>query len=122
MLLKIHLYNVKLLKETRRYDRDIHRAFISYKIVEASLSALAKYIESQGYTDRIKGLIGITTLSKGCRKLGFEVYPFGNRYYKWFKQFALLPIHLLSGDSLKKKMPTPMYVMRSKEELLRKYI
>lgn len=122
VLLKIHLHNVKLLKETLKFDSDIRRALISYKIVEESLPSLARYIEVRGYTDRIKGLIGITTLHKGCRKLGFEVYPFRNPYYKWFKQVAFLPIHLLSGERFIKEIPTPMYLMRSKEDLMSHYL
>ncbi|MUK86917.1 hypothetical protein GMD78_00680 [Ornithinibacillus sp. L9] len=121
ILLKIHLHNVKLMKEVQTYDSDIRRALMIYKIVEESLPTLVNYIESHGYNNKIKGLIGITTLHKGCKKLGFEVYPFRNKYYKWFKQFALLPIHLIATLNVKREIPTPMYLMMSKNELFKKY-
>lgn len=121
ILLKIHLHNVKLLKEVQAYDNDIRRALEIYKMVKESLPSLANFIYSHGYMNHIKGLIGITTLHKGCRKLGFEVYPFQNKYYRWFKQFSLFPIHMIASQKLKKEIPTPMYLIMSKDELLEKY-
>lgn len=121
LLLKIHLHNVKLLKLIQGYNSDVRKGLAIYKVVLNSLPSLAGYMQTHGYTNQIKGLIGITTLHKGCKNLGFEVYPIQNRFYKRFKQFALFPIHLLSSNKLVRKMPSPMYLMMSKDGLLKKY-
>lgn len=121
LLLKIHLHNVKLLKEIEMYKSDVRRAFIIYKTVEKSFPLLASYIQSHVYSNQIKGLIGITTLHKGCKKLGFEVFPIRNQYYKWMKQIVLFPIHFISSERLKKEIPTPMYLIMSKDDLIKKY-
>ncbi|MYL56648.1 hypothetical protein GLW20_03920 [Virgibacillus halodenitrificans] len=121
LLLKIHLHNAQLLRECHNYDNDIRRALIIYKKIKGSLPYLVKYLESTGYKDRVKGLIGITSLYKGCHKLGFEVYSIQNPYYKWFKQLALFPIHFISSSTLPKSIPVPKYLLMSKDVLHQKY-
>ncbi|MFD1851546.1 YkoP family protein [Oceanobacillus bengalensis] len=121
LLLKIHLHNVNLLKTIHAYDSDVRRAIVTYKNVQEAMPYLADYIQNRGYTERIKGLVGITTLHKGCKRLGFEVHPFQNRYYKSFKKIALFPIHLLSCTKLGKEMPVPLYLLMSTGVLLGKY-
>ncbi|WP_234402321.1 YkoP family protein [Oceanobacillus damuensis] len=121
ILLKIHLHNVKLMREMDGKNSDIRRALIIYKSVRESLPYVARYIQSHGYTSEIKGLIGITTLHKGCRKLNFEVFSIYNPYYKMFKRIALLPIHLLSTENKWKEIPSPMYLFMSKKRLFKEY-
>nr|WP_085994400.1 hypothetical protein [Oceanobacillus senegalensis] len=121
LLLKIHLHNVRLLNEMQSYNSDIRRALVTYKCVKDALPSLAHYIQSNGNMCQVKGLVGITTLHKGCKTLGFEVYPIKNKYYKWFKQIALFPIHLLSSRTIKKEYPAPMYLMMSVNNLIKKY-
>lgn len=121
LLIKIHLHNVKLLKEIQTHNSDIRRAFIIYKNVEQALPLLASYIHPHVHNNQTKGVIGITTLYKGCKKLGFEVFPLRNPYYKRMKQLALFPIHFISSARLRIEIPTPMYLTMSKDDLLKKY-
>ncbi|WP_241558981.1 YkoP family protein [Oceanobacillus halophilus] len=121
LLIKIHLHNVKLLKQIHAYDNELRRALVTYKSVQDSMPSIVNYIQLMGYTNKIKGLIGITTLHKGCQKLGFEVYPIRNKYYKWFKQIALLPIYFLSCKKFNKEVPVPMYLLMSKDTLYKNY-
>ncbi|WP_368652963.1 hypothetical protein AB4Y30_14655 [Ornithinibacillus sp. 4-3] len=121
LLLKIHLHNAELLKQFQVYNNDIRRAMIIYKKVKDILPYLVQYLETTGYNDRVKGMIGITSLYKGCRKLGFEVYSIQNPYYKWFKQLALFSIHFISSSTLSKSMPEPRYLLMSKDTLYQKY-
>lgn len=121
LLLKVHLHNIKLLKQIQDYNSEVRRALMIYKSVQESLPAISRYIKLKGYTNEIKGLIGITMLYKGCTKLGFEAHPIENRFYKLFKQVALLPIHLLASKKITKVIPKPMYLFMSKEVLLNKY-
>ncbi|WP_052400857.1 YkoP family protein [Oceanobacillus jeddahense] len=121
MLLKIHLHNIQILRQIQNNDSEVRRALTIYKNVQESLPEIVHYIQIRGYTNEIKGLIGITMLHKGCKKLGFEIYPIHNRYYKLFKQIALLPIYLLSCNKIKRKITSPMYLFMSKDKLLNKY-
>ena len=121
LLLKIHLHNIKILKQIQDYNSDVRKALIIYKSVQETLPALAHYIKIKGYSNEIKGLIGITTLYKGCTKLGFETYSIQSRVYKVFKQVALLPIHLLASKPVAKNIPEPMYLFMSKDRLFNKY-
>lgn len=118
-LLKIHLHNIKILQQIQDYNSDVRKALLIYKSVQESLPALAHYIKTNSYSNEIKGLIGITTLYKGCTKLGFEPHSIQSRFYKLFKQVALLPIHLLASKP--KNIPEPMYLFMSKDNLFNKY-
>lgn len=103
MLLKIHLHNVKLLRQMVGYS-EIRRALIIYRGIQESLPPIARYLQMHDYANEIKGLIGITTLHKGCMKLGFEACPIHNPYYKLLKQVAFSPIYFLSlNNALNKK-------------------
>lgn len=122
ILLKIHLHNVKLLRQIKGFDSEIRRAFMIYKMVEESLPLIARYIQLHEYVNDIKGLVGITMLNKGCKKLGFETFAMHNRYYKLFKKASLLPIYYLSSNrALYREKPSPMYLFMSKEHLYNKY-
>lgn len=119
-VLKIHLHNVKLLRQMIGYS-EIRRALIIYKSVQESLPSIAHYLQMHDYAYEIKGVIGITMLHKGCKKLGFEVYPIHNSFYKLIKQVAISPIYFLSTSKVfKKLMPHPVYLFMSKDCLIRK--
>ncbi|MFC2947821.1 YkoP family protein [Virgibacillus sediminis] len=121
VLLKIHLHNVMLLRKMEGYG-EVRKAIFIYKSVQESLPFIAKYLQSQGYDEKVKGLIGITLLHRGCRKLGFDTRPISNPYYKYFKKAALAPIHFLSSArSIQKNESFPMYLFMSKDHLFRKY-
>ncbi|MBS4209949.1 hypothetical protein KHA95_17925 [Bacillus sp. FJAT-50079] len=122
VLVKIHLHNVKLLRHIQGYDSEVRKALMIYKGVQDSLPSIAHYIYKHRYANDIKGLIGISMLYKGCKKLGFEPHSITNRYYKYFKQLAFFPIYFLSTkNTFKKEIPTPMYLFMSKESLFQQY-
>jgi len=121
MLLKIHLHNVDLLRKMQGCS-DIRKALIIYKSVKESLPFISSYLQSHEYAHKVKGLIGITMLYKGCHKLGFESFTIQNSFYKLFKQTALFPIYLLSSNqALNKEKPDPMYLFMSKDRLFNLY-
>jgi len=118
LLLKIHLHNVKLLNQIQGHS-EMRKALILYRSVQESLPYISRYLQIHDYANNIKGLIGITMLYKGCRKLGFETFPIQNQYYKFFKQVAHSPIYLLSSNKVfHKAYPSPMYLLMSKNRLL----
>ncbi|GIN89081.1 hypothetical protein J6TS1_10220 [Siminovitchia terrae] len=122
LLVKVHLHNVKLLSEIMQYKNDLRKAKIIYSSVKSSLPDVVDYIQSSKLNDEIKGLIGITTLYKGCKRLGFEPYSIKNPVYKKFKQTALLPIYFLSSNNqANHELPEPMYLFMSKDTLFQKY-
>ncbi|WP_245843824.1 YkoP family protein [Oceanobacillus rekensis] len=119
ILLKIHLHNVKLLKYVQGTDSELRRGLMIYKYVRESLPFIARYIQMHEYRSEIRGLIGITTIYKGCKRLGFETKSIHNPYYKLFKVASFLPIQLLSSNT--KKWANPMYLFMPKDLLLDKY-
>ncbi len=121
LLIKIHLHNVKLLKKIQKYESELRRALFTFKNVQESLPYIADYLQKQHYSQQIKGSIGVTTLHKGSEKLGFEVFTLNSKCYKWYNQSALLPIYYLSVHDRNQGIPTPVYLVMSKDNLLKKY-
>ena len=121
-LVKIHLHNIRMLREVQGYESDVRRALMIYKSVRESLPAIAMYIRKHPNSAEVKGIIGITMLYKGCKKLGFEQYSIGNPFYQKFKQIAHLPIYYLSSvKGSRKEMNSPMYLFMSKDTLFNQY-
>jgi len=122
VLVKIHLHNAKLLRQIQLCDSEIRRALFIYKDIKESLPSVIRYIQAQENDVQIKGLIGITMLYKGCKKLGFEPYPIASPFYKTFKKLSLLPIFLLSSTGIRtKNVPSPMYLFMSRDALFGRY-
>nr|WP_097157970.1 hypothetical protein [Bacillus oleivorans] len=124
ILVKIHLHNVRLLKDLNEIHNDVKKSVILYHKVKQSLPYLSRYIERHGKKSEIKGIIGITFINKGIKRLGFEQVEILNPFYKWYKLMTLYPIHLISGShsSLKgNKKPCPSYLFMSKDGLISKY-
>lgn len=124
-LLKIHLHNVRVLREVMSINHPLQRTRMIYKMVEQSMPLLAKFIENHQKKEDIKGVIGITMLNKGVRKLGFELMYPENRLYIHFKRWTQMPIFVISHSSvsLKKiKNQKPTYLVMSKEQLFKKYL
>ncbi|RBW68326.1 YkoP family protein [Bacillus taeanensis] len=123
LLVKIHLHNVRLIHEMKHIKGEIRKGRFICKCVESSLPGLVTYINSHEKNGEIKGIVGITSLTTGSRRLGFESFYIINPFYKWFKSIAHLPICLLSSVSsfsaIKKQFPK--YLFMSKEMLLQKY-
>jgi hypothetical protein len=98
-LVKIHLHNVRLLKELKDIKSEFKKAKVIYSYVQKSLPGIEMYIRNNVHSDKIKGIIGITLLNKGSEHLGFEIFDISNPIYKWFKQFAFLSIGILSSKN-----------------------
>ena len=123
-LVKIHLHNVRLLKEFKNINSELKRAKIIYKYVQWSLPGIDSYIQNHTEAHNIKGIIGITTLNKGCERLGFEVFEISHPIYKWIKQMAFLPIEMMSSKNSVlhvMKHYQPKYLFMSTQKLSSKY-
>lgn len=120
VLVKIHLHNVRLLKELKDINSDLKKAKIIYRYVQKSLPGVESYIRNYCNSNEIKGIIGITHINKGCERLGFEVVDIIHPVYKWFKRLAFLSIGVLSTkdtsiwDILKQQNPYYLFMSASK--------
>lgn len=121
LMVKIHLHNVKLLKELKEIKSEIKKGKMIYRYVQKSLPGVEAYIRNSPYANEIKGIIGITLLSKGCERLGFEIIEITHPIYKWFKRMAFLPIGILSSPKSSiwqmLKEQCPHYLMMSTNKL-----
>ncbi|WP_243292328.1 hypothetical protein [Bacillus sp. FJAT-47783] len=121
-LVKIHLHNVRLMNEMKHIKNEVRKGRFIRKCVENSLPELVNFIQQHEKKDTIKGIIGITTLTKGSKYLGFEVFDMANPFYKWFKFISFLPICVLSSSKpVSMKKQPPKYLLMSKEMLVNKY-
>jgi hypothetical protein len=124
-LVKIHLHNVRLLKELKNIKSEIKKAKIIYHYVKKSLPGIEIYIRNQSQSDEIKGIIGITSLNKGCERLGFELVDISHPIYKWFKRFSFLSIGILSSQNSSilhiLKHQQPKYLFMSTKKLSNMY-
>ncbi|KOP83867.1 hypothetical protein ACFFHH_00215 [Cytobacillus solani] len=119
ILVKIHLHNIRLLKEISLIKSEVKKAKIIYRYVFTSLPGVEQFIRNNQHAKDIKGIIGITLLNKGCERLGFEVIEPSNRLYIWFKWFAFLPIEILSNQhsivhDLKHRKPKYLFMSTKK--------
>jgi len=124
LLVKIHLHNVRILNEMQCIDESYNRSLFLYRKVKASLPGLAFFVIHHKNKDQIKGIIGITMIDRGYKRLGFESVSLSSHSYLFFKRIALYPIHLFSRStpsSKRKKTPTPQYLFMSKNALCEKY-
>ncbi|TLS35086.1 hypothetical protein FCL54_22390 [Pseudalkalibacillus caeni] len=125
-MVKIHIHNVRVLREISFIKSDIKRALYLYKLVKEAMPCLAAYIDKHELQNEIKGIIGITLINKGYERLGFESVIIKSRIYRWFKLLSMYPIAFLSSTpeiSVRKKkhrMP-PNYLFMSKQALLKAY-
>jgi hypothetical protein len=124
-LVKIHLHNARLLKELKNIKSEIKKAKMIYRYVQKSLPGIEIYIRNQCHSDKIKGIIGITSLNKGCERLGFETFDISHPIYKWFKQLSFLPIGILSSQNSSilhiLKHQQPKYLFMSTKKLSNMY-
>lgn len=124
LLVKIHLHNVRAMKEMQYMDDNLIKTRFLYKKVQESLPDLALFIIRHKYKEQIRGIIGITMIDKGYKRLGFEAFSISNRSYILFKRIALYPIYLLSSStssSKRKKAPVPQYLFMSRKVICEKY-
>ncbi|ARI76203.1 YkoP family protein [Halobacillus mangrovi] len=123
-VLKIHLHNIRLIREMKHIKNDINQARYIFKAVHESLPELATYVYNHYDVAHIKGIIGVTALSRGSFRLGFEAVPISNLFYKGLKYTSFIMIR-----SMYRKPPSladlrthqPSYIYMSKEQLMDKY-
>jgi hypothetical protein len=124
-LIKIHLHNVRLLKELKDIKSEIKKTRIIYRYVQQSLPGVEAYIRIKWKYKQIKGIVGITNLHKGCERFGFETVEISHPLYKIFKQLAFLPIGILSSKNTPLrhfvKNKNPKYIFMSMDTLSRMY-
>ncbi|HEX7064214.1 MAG TPA: hypothetical protein VF199_04035 [Bacillales bacterium] len=125
LLVKIHIHNVRIFKDLRHVKNDLKKTRLLYREIERSLPSLAVYIKAHRKRDEIKGIIGITMINRGYKRLGFEGSGISNHFYKWIKRMIFVPIYLVFAPSpslrqLKKQKPN--YLFMSKDTLLEKYV
>jgi hypothetical protein len=124
LLLKIHLHNVKMLKELSSVKNEIAKGKRIFKQVLKSMPLLASFIAVHPDQSQIKGVIGITLINKGFTPLGFDCIQPENKYYLSFKKATQLPIYLLSCSEISLagiRKHQPVYLMMSKDRLIEKY-
>jgi hypothetical protein len=125
LLLKIHLHNCVLMKEMEHIKNDTKRALYVYDRVKSSMPGLAHFLFNHPKKDRIKGIVGITVLSRGVHRLGFEVKEIPNLYYRRIKQLYMKPMFILCHPDKqihwKQENLIPKYLMMSKEQIFNKY-
>lgn len=118
LLVKIHLHNVRIMNELKQINSDVQRGVYAYRLIKRSLPGLAKYLITHHKQNEIKAVIGITTLYKGANRLGFDMIPIGNGYYRMMKKIFFLPINFLA---YKPCYNQPVYLFMSKNKLIGKY-
>ncbi|MEH7236462.1 YkoP family protein [Bacillus sp. JJ1562] len=123
LLIKIHLHNVILLRELLRLKSETSKARLVYKQVKQALPGVADYLHNHPKKNDIKGIIGITALNKGSRRLGFETIKISNKIYLWFKLIVFLPMYYMavSNISTQSLRRHPMYLFMSKDTLFELY-
>lgn len=123
LLLKIHLHNVRLLRELLRLPHDVQKARHIYRSVERSLPGVAAYIRTHPRCEDIKGIIGMTMMYRGSQQLGFEIHPMTSRLHMLWKWMSLLPIYVLSVSQPFRKLrkQSPKYLIMSLTSLLHLY-
>ncbi|QHZ45828.1 MULTISPECIES: YkoP family protein [Bacillus] len=123
VLIKIHLHNIKLIKELQNIESAVRRGIIIYQKACVSMPILAQYVKSHKHTDQIKGIIGITTLHKGVERLGFEAVEPANKFYRTFKKLTQIPILFLMTKQFSfRNIPPSHYLFISKEKLFHSYL
>lgn len=123
LLIKIHLHNVILLRELLPVKGETSKARLIYRQVKQALLGVALYVHNHPKKDEIKGIIGITALNKGSKRLGFESISISNKIYLWFKLIVFLPMYgmAVSNISMQSLRRHPMYLFMSKNTLFELY-
>lgn len=125
ILVKIHLHNVRLLRELKDMKSELKRVKTILNYVQKSLPGVEGFVRTNPRCAEIKGILGITSRARGSERIGFEVFDIVHPLYKWFKALAFLPISYIStrGASFKEilKDYQPKYLFMSVEKLTALY-
>ncbi|WP_246941925.1 YkoP family protein [Bacillus pinisoli] len=123
-LLKIHLHNARLLKDLQHVTCEVKRGRHIFQSVLTAMPALATFIEEHPEREQLKAVIGITTLHRGCKRLGFETYDIKSKLYHLFKKVTFCLIYVLSANTFSKESlqkHQPKYLFMSTNDLCRRY-
>ncbi|WP_010532125.1 YkoP family protein [Lentibacillus jeotgali] len=115
VLLKIHLHNVRMIRELRDIKSEVQRALLLYHMIRDDMQCLSSYLEKHPRRQEIKAVIGITMLNRGTQRLGFETFSIQNRSYRLFKQLTCLLINFIAG---RPDRNPPIYLFMSVNRLL----
>ncbi|WP_029270326.1 YkoP family protein [Virgibacillus alimentarius] len=118
LLLKIHLHNVRILRDLQAINGDVKKAVYLYHTIKHALPMLSKYVMEHQSHHEIKGIIGITCLHRGASRLGFEIVPIKNSWYCIYKKLSFLPMNFLCSTM---DHNVPVYLFMSKGQLQNKY-
>ena len=124
LLVKIHLHNVRLLKDMYQINGEFRKGLFIYKTIKAALPKLAQYTNQHKCTKDIKGIMGISMLHQGSERLGFEIHEIFNPFFRVFKTITQYPIHLLASDHpfrSRQKKAKPEYLFMSQTTLIKRY-
>jgi len=124
LLVKIHLHNYLLVKKMVHLKSDVKRALFAHEIVKESMPGLAHFIKSHPQRDRIKGVIGVTVLNRGIKRLGFHSFELKNPFYRNWKRLYMAPLTALcqgKWSHLWNDKLEPKYLVMSKDTLLGTY-
>ncbi|HET7628100.1 MAG TPA: hypothetical protein VFK44_06890 [Bacillales bacterium] len=124
LLVKIHLHNAKLLRELCANGNDLMKGRLLYQRILQAMPYLASHVSRHKKSDKIKGIIGVTLLSRSSDRLGFDSFPIQSRAYLAMKSLTCYPIFWLSTRrpfKRKHRKLVPKYLFMSKETLLNMY-
>lgn len=124
-LIKIHLHNAKLLRDLNKLKCEVRRGRYIFHNVMESLPGLAEYIEDHPRKDELKGIIGITSLHRGCNRLGFETCEIKSRVYRLLKKASFILIFFIASSTFSKKTykkQEPKYLFMSINTLTNRYL
>ncbi|QKY69922.1 hypothetical protein [Lentibacillus sp. CBA3610] len=115
LLLKIHLHNVRMIRELKQVKSEMKKAILLYHMIRNDLQCLSRYVEKHPRRYAIKAIIGITALHKGTERLGFETFSLQNRYYRLVKQLTFSLIGFIANTA---NHNVPVYLFMSTNQLL----
>ena len=98
-LVKIHLHNARLLKEQKNIKGEIKKTKMIYRYVQQSLPGIETYIRNHCFSDKIKGIIGITWLNKVVNVWDLRPLIFPILFTNGLNSFSFLPIGILSSQN-----------------------
>ena len=124
LLVKIHLHNHLLVRKMEHLQSDVRRALFVHDLVKESMPGLAHFMKSHPLQEQIKGVIGVTVLNRGVKRLGFHCFDLKNPIYRHWKMLYMAPMTAFCQGDLSylwsKKME-PKYLVMSKNVLLNRY-
>ncbi|RKD26029.1 hypothetical protein BEP19_01230 [Ammoniphilus oxalaticus] len=124
LLVKIHLHNYSLVKKMRHLKSDVRRALFVYEAVKQSLPGLANYLKGHPLESQVKGILGVTVLNRGVRRLGFDTFNLKHPLYSAWKKSYMVPLTAICHGDFNQIFTgkyEPKYLVMGKETLFDLY-